>query len=74
MLPLPAAPFEAAVWSAAKVPNDYLVSDGRNKYSVPYNLIGEKVDIRVTKLSLRCIFMAAALRATAVCRQSSVNR
>ena len=25
------------------------MSDGRNKYSVPYNLIGEKVDIRVTK-------------------------
>ena len=42
MLPLPAVPFEAAVWSVAKVPNDYLVSDGRNKYSVPYNLIGEK--------------------------------
>ncbi len=35
MLPLPAVPFEAAVWSVAKVPNDYLVSDGRNKYSVP---------------------------------------
>ena len=49
MLPLPAVSFEAAVWSVAKVPNDYLVSDGRNKYSVPYNLIGEKVDIRVTK-------------------------
>ena len=49
MLPLPTAPFEAAVWSMAKVPNDYLISDGKNKYSVPYNLIGEKVDIRVTK-------------------------
>jgi len=49
MLPLPATPFESAVWSVAKVPNDYLVSDGRNKYSVPYNLIGEKVDVRVTK-------------------------
>lgn len=49
MLPLPAVPFEAAVWSMAKVPNDYLISDGKNKYSVPYNLIGEKVDIRVTK-------------------------
>ena len=49
MLSLPAVPFEAAAWSAAKVPNDYLVSNGRNKYSVPYNLIGEKVDIRVTK-------------------------
>lgn len=49
MLPLPATPFEPAVWSVAKVPNDYCISDGRNKYSVPYNLIGEKVDIRVTK-------------------------
>ena len=49
MLPLPTTPFEAAVWSVAKVSNDYLISDGRNKYSVPYNLIGEKVDIRVTK-------------------------
>lgn len=49
MLPLPATPFESAVWSVAKVPNDYLFSDGRNKYSVPYNLIGEKVDVRVTK-------------------------
>ena len=56
MLPLPAAPFEAAVWSAAKVPNDYLVSDGRNKYSVPYNLIGEKVDIRVTKAIVEVYF------------------
>ena len=56
MLPLPAVPFEAAVWSIAKVPNDYLVSDGRNKYSVPYNLIGEKVDIRVTKTAVEVFF------------------
>ncbi len=41
MLPLPAVSFEAAAWSVAKAPNDHLVSDGRNKYSVPYNLIGE---------------------------------
>ena len=40
MLPLPASAFEPAVWSVAKVSNDYLVTD-RNKYSVPYNLIGE---------------------------------
>lgn len=56
MLPLPTAPFEAAVWSAAKVPNDYLVSDGRSKYSVPYNLIGEKVNIRVTKTIVEVYF------------------
>ena len=56
MLPLPAAPFEAAVWSVAKVPNDYLVTDGRNKYSVPYNLIGEKVDVRVTRNTVEVYF------------------
>ena len=50
MLPLPTAPFEAAVWSMATVPNDYLISGGKNKYSVPYNLIGEQVDIRVKKI------------------------
>ena len=36
MLPLPASAYEPAVWSVAKVANDYLVTDGRNKYSVPY--------------------------------------
>ncbi len=56
MLPLPAVPFEAAVWSVAKVPNDYLISDGQNKYSVPYNLIGEKVDIRVTRNVVEVFF------------------
>lgn len=56
MLSLPAVPFEAAVWSVAKVPNDYLVSDGRNKYSVPYNLIGEKVDVRVTKIAVEVFY------------------
>ena len=56
MLPLPAVPFETAVWSVAKVPNDYLISDGRNKYSVPYDLIGEKVDIRVTKATVEVFY------------------
>ena len=49
MLPLPANDFEPAVWTTAKVSSDYLVSDGRNKYSVPSNLIGEQVDIRATR-------------------------
>lgn len=29
--------------------SDYLISDGKNKYSVPFDLIGEKVQIRLTK-------------------------
>ena len=35
MKPLPLTPYEPAVWSTAKVPLDYLITDGKNKYSVP---------------------------------------
>ena len=56
MLPLPASAFEPAVWSVAKVASDYLVTDGRNKYSVPCNLIGERVDIRVTRTTVEVFY------------------
>ena len=49
MLPLPKNRYELASWATAKVPNDYCVSDGLNRYSVPFDLIGNMVDIRVTK-------------------------
>ena len=56
MLPLPVGDFEPAVWSVAKVGTDYLVSDGRNKYSVPSTLIGETVDIRTTSQVVEVFF------------------
>ena len=56
MQPLPFTPFEPAVWSTAKVQNDYLITDGINKYSVPFDLIGERVDIRCTKTSVEVFF------------------
>lgn len=59
MMPLPTTDFEPAVWSSAKVPNDYLVSDGRNRYSVPANLIGERVDIRTTRNMIEVFFHGA---------------
>jgi transposase len=46
--PLPVNPFEPSVWREQKVLFDYTVSDGLNKYSVPYDLIGEVVGVRVT--------------------------
>ena len=49
MIPLPVVPYEPSVWTQATVGSDYLISDGRNKYSVPFDLIGEKVQIRLTK-------------------------
>ena len=56
MLPLPSLPYEPAVWKQATVRNDYLVSDGQNKYSVPYDLIGEQVQIRLTKNTVEVFF------------------
>lgn len=49
MQPLPVNAYEPAIWSDATVPMDYSVSDGLNKYSVPYDLIGEKVQLRTTR-------------------------
>lgn len=56
MKPLPLTPFEPAVWSTAKVPLDYLITDGKNKYSVPFDLIGEQVNIRLTKATVEVFF------------------
>lgn len=57
MRPLPREPYEPAIWSPdLKVGNDYLVSDGMNKYSVPYDLIGEKVNLRLTPNTVEVFF------------------
>lgn len=49
MLSLPKRPYEPSVWKQQTVGNDYLISDGLSKYSVPFDLIGEQVQIRITK-------------------------
>jgi transposase len=56
MKPLPLTPYEPAVWSTATVLQDYLITDGKNKYSVPFDLIGETVDIRLTKNTVEAFF------------------
>ncbi len=57
MRPLPVVPYEPAQWlQNVSVGYDYLVSDGLNKYSVPFDLIGEKVGIRVTKTAVEVFF------------------
>jgi len=44
--PLPADPFELAAWSTPKVGPDTHVKVGRALYSVPWRLIGRRVDAR----------------------------
>ena len=56
MKPLPLTPYEPAVWSTAKVQQDYLITDGKNKYSVPFDLIGEQVDIRLTQNTIEAYY------------------
>jgi transposase len=54
--PLPASPYEPAVWSKTTVQRDYLITDGKNKFSVPFDLIGEEIDIRITRNTIEAFF------------------
>ena len=46
--PLPLRAYEFGQWKQAKVHPDYHIEVGRAYYSVPYALIGERVDVRLT--------------------------
>jgi len=74
---LPLTPYEPAVWSTAKVPLDYLISDGKNKYSVPFDLIGETVDIKLTQKLVEVFFkgcrVAVHKRELAILRDPVLN-
>jgi len=49
LLPLPNAPFEFATWKIATVQYNYHISVDSQNYSVPYEHIRRKVDVRLTK-------------------------
>ena len=63
MRPLPPRPYEPAIWLNPKVGYDYLISDGRNKYSVPYDLIGEDVDVRIARDTVEVFYKGARVAA-----------
>jgi len=53
LLALPQRPFEAATWQTAKVGPDCHVSVGGALYSVPFRLIGRRLDVRLTDALLQ---------------------
>jgi len=55
LLPLPAAPYEFARFKKATVNIDYHVDVFGHYYSVPYQLVKEKVDVRVTRATVEVI-------------------
>lgn len=59
MKPLLLIPYEPAVWSTTKFLQDYLITDGKNKYSVPFDLIGEQIDMRLTKNTVEAYYLGS---------------
>jgi len=56
LLPLPAAPFDLAVWKVAAVQYNYHISVERMNYSVPYEYIKQQVDVRLTRTTVEIFF------------------
>jgi transposase len=51
-LPLPTRPYEYAEWYKAKVNIDYHIEVDGHYYSVPYQLIHERLDVRLTATTM----------------------
>lgn len=55
LLPLPAKPYEFAEFKKARVNIDYHVEIDGHYYSVPYQLVKETVDVRVTRSTVEVL-------------------
>ena len=56
LAPLPATPFELCEWKKATVQFNYHIAVDKMYYSVPFQYIREKVDVRVTETTLEIFF------------------
>lgn len=72
LLPLPSTPFELAIWSKAKVNIDYHVVVENHYYSVPYSLVNQPVDVRLTDHTVE--FFQASKRVAAHVRSHQKGR
>jgi transposase len=68
--PLPLHRFVFAEWSKAKVNIDYHIEVDHHYYSVPYQLIHERLDIRLTDVTVEVFFKS---RRVALHRRSSLK-
>ena len=56
LLPLPRDPYELATWRIATVQFNYHISVDKMQYSVPYEYIKHKVDVRLTRNVVEVFF------------------
>ena len=54
--PLPQQPYEYAQWKKARVNIDYHIEVDRHYYSVPYQLVSQQVEVRITKGTIECFY------------------
>lgn len=56
LLPMPAATYEVAIWKIATVQFNYHIFVDKMHYSVPYEYIKHKVDVRITRNIVEVFF------------------
>jgi len=75
--PLPITPYRFATWKKAKVNIDYHVEVKRHWYSVPFQLIHKRVDVRLTEHAVEVFFdgkrVALHVRNDTPGRHSTIN-
>ncbi len=67
--PLPKMPYRFAIWKRAKVNIDYHIEVDRHYYSVPYQFIGKKVDVRITQRHVEVFYKGKRIAAHLRSRQ-----
>jgi transposase len=77
MQPLPATPYEYAEWKKVRVNIDYHVAIDKHYYSVPYQLVKQQLDARVTATTVELLHkgkrVASHRRAYQPGRHTTVN-
>ncbi len=56
LLPLPESPYEPAQWGKAKVQTNCHIAYQRKFYSVPFEYLGEEVDVRATQAAVEIFY------------------
>ena len=56
LAPLPATPFELAEWKQATIQFNYHIAVDKMYYSVPYQYIKDKVDVRITDTTIEIFY------------------
>jgi len=56
MRPLPPTRYEFLEWRTAKVGIDYYIVADKHFYSVPYQLVGEQVDVRLSQSTVEILY------------------